>query len=46
MTEHLSIDLFGVVHGVADGSLAIGVLALIVIVALAVVWLRPSKARR
>jgi hypothetical protein len=45
MTEHLSIDLFGVVQGAADGSLAIGVLALIAIVAIVVVWLRASKAR-
>jgi hypothetical protein len=41
-----SIDLLGLVHGTADGSLAIGALVLVAIVALAIVWLRPSQARR
>jgi hypothetical protein len=44
MVEHLSIDILGVVHGAADGSVAIGVLALIAIVAL-VIRARSTKTR-
>jgi hypothetical protein len=34
--QQLSIDLFGVVHGAAEGSFAVGLLALLAIAALAV----------
>jgi len=43
MSEHLSIDIFGVVHGTADGSLAISALAVIAIAALVIRWLRPTQ---
>ena len=36
MSQHISIDILGVVHGTADGTTAIVVLALIAVVALLV----------
>ncbi len=40
----LEIDLFGLVHGVAEGTLAIAVLAFITVVGLLIAW-RPLRDR-
>jgi len=40
MTGHLSIEILGVLKGVADGPLAIGALALIGLATTARLWLR------
>lgn len=40
MSGHLSIELFGLLRGVADGPLAIGTLAVITLAATARLWLR------
>jgi hypothetical protein len=40
MADHLAIDIFGVLHGAADGKLAIGVLALIALAATRGLWWR------
>ena len=40
MSDHLTIELFGVLHGVADGKLAIGALILITLAASWGLWWR------
>jgi|GEM_PF-6477643 len=40
MADHLAIDIFGVLHGAADGKLAIGVLALVALTATKAIWWR------
>jgi hypothetical protein len=38
MPDHLTIELFGVLHGAADGKLAVGALSLITLVATWGLW--------
>jgi hypothetical protein len=40
MSDQLSIEIFGLLHGTADGPLAIGALALIVLAATKPLWWR------
>jgi hypothetical protein len=40
LTDHLSIELFGMLHGAADGKLAIGTLALIALAVTRGLWWR------
>jgi hypothetical protein len=45
MTDHLSIEIFGMLRGAADGPLAIGALAVIVLAATVRLWW-PRRADR
>jgi hypothetical protein len=40
MPDHLAIEIFGVLHGAADGKLAIGVLALVALAVTKSLWWR------
>jgi hypothetical protein len=45
MSDRLTIEIFGVLHGVAEGPLAIGALVLLALVLTRRLWWRAGDAR-